>query len=369
MKICLDIQSAVSQRAGVGRYTYSLAAELSSIAKNCTLEFFYFDFQGKADFPFSGSQKAITWCPGRLAQLAWKTIGWPPFDFFAGKADLYHFPNFILPPIHSGKSVATIHDMTFKRYPDYVEEKNRQYLESKIADTINRADAIITVSEFSAKETVELLGVDSCRVFPILNGISDNFRKVPEKECNQVLKKMGITKPFLLFVGTVEPRKNLPFLIETFEKLSEFDGQLVIAGAAGWKYEPIFKRITSSSRARDIVHIQHAGDKKLMTLYSSASALVFPSFYEGFGFPPLEAMACECPVISSTGGSLPETVRDAGILIDDFEVEQWLNQIRRVLEDSDLVADLREKGLAHIKRFTWNNAARETFDVYRKVLS
>jgi glycosyltransferase involved in cell wall biosynthesis len=367
----MDIQSSVSQRAGVGRYTCALASELDKIVEPGILKLFYFDFQGKAECPArtNAVTRRVTWCPGRIAQLAWKTAGWPPFELFAGKADVYHFPNFILPPLRSGKAVSTIHDMTFKRFPEYTEEKNRKYLEARIKDTVERSEAVIAVSKFSAAEIVDLLEIEDSRVYPIHNGISNRFRRVDEEQAAPVLQALGITKPYLLFVGTLEPRKNIPFLVKTFENLRDFDGQLVLAGGLGWKYEPILAAINSSSRRDDIVHLHHADDVQLMALYSGASVFVFPSFYEGFGFPPLEAMACGTPVVSSTGGSLPEILADAAMLVDGFEVEEWTAALNRVLSDTALAGSLRNAGRKRSAEFTWETTAARTLEVYRKVAS
>ncbi len=370
MKICIDIQSSVSQRAGVGRYTCALASELDKLVKDDIIELFYFDFQGKAICPVRrGKTKVIRWCPGRAAQFLWKTFNWPPFNMFAGKADVYHFPNFILPPLNTGKTVATIHDVAFKRHPQYVEDRNRRYLDSRIQNTASRADAIITVSEFSASEITELLGIEPDRIFPVHNGISEKFHPVPAEQARPVLEELSITSPYLLFVGTVEPRKNIPLLIEVFEALTDFDGKLVIAGSLGWKYESIVARMRSSSRKEDIIHLRHVDDRHLPSLYSQASALVFPSFYEGFGFPPLESMACGTPVISSSGGSLPEVVANAALLLETFETEAWREAVRRVLYDTGIAAELRRKGIQQAGKFTWEKAALQTLQVYRKVAS
>ncbi len=366
----MDIQSSVTQRAGVGRYTCALASELDKLVNGDILELFYFDFQGKAICPVtSATTKAIRWCPGRAAQFLWKTFNWPPFDVFAGKADVYHFPNFILPPLRKGKTVATIHDVAFKRYPQYVEERNRRYLESKIQDTAARADAIITVSKFSASEITECLGIKPDRIFPVHNGISGKFHPVSAEQAAPVLEELSITGPYLLFVGTVEPRKNISLLIDVFEAISDFQGKLVIAGSLGWKYESIVEAMRSSSRKEDIIHLQHVGDGQLPALYSQASALVFPSFYEGFGFPPLESMACGTPVVSSSAGSLPEIVADAALLVESFETEEWREAVRSVLYDTGISGELRRKGLEQAARFSWKNAASQILQIYREVAS
>jgi glycosyltransferase involved in cell wall biosynthesis len=369
MKICLDVQSAVVQRAGVGRYTKVLAQHLGRVAPDDEFVFPYFDFKRQGE-PFevaAGAWRPIHWCPGRLVQAAWKSTGFPPYEWFAGPADVYHFPNFAIPPMRKGTAVVTVHDLAFMRYPEFAEDRNVRYLNATMPKTISRAAALITVSEFSAREIVELLDVPRNRIYVVYHGISDTFAACEPAAMQSVLASYGIDRPYILTVGTVEPRKNLPFLIDRFEQLTDFDGCLVIAGGRGWKYEPIFERIRNSPRQADIRYVEYVDDTRLPALYTGAQAFVLPSLYEGFGFPPLEAMACGTPVVSSAGGSLAEVLGHAAIVLDTFEPDRWNDALRRVISDSALREDLRAKGRAHAATFTWESAARATHAVYRQV--
>jgi len=367
MRICLDIQSAVSQRAGVGRYTRKLAEQLGRLAQDDVFRLFYFDFQKKGE-PFEApgaEQRAVRWCPGRIAQLAWKTIGWPPFNWFSGEADLYHFPNFILPPLGKGKTVVTIHDMSFLRYPQFAEPKNQRYLSARIRSTVQRADAILTDSSFSAGEIEALLSVDASRIHAVHLGIDPSFCRPGKDRIRATLDRFGIDRPYLLSVGTIEPRKNLPFLVDVFERLAEFDGLLVLAGMPGWRCDPIFERLRNSSRSNSIRYLRYVPDEDLPALYSGAEAFLVSSHYEGFGFPPLEATACGTPVLSSTGGSLPEVLGSAAKLLPEFEAEQWANEIRHVLQDSALRERMLDAGLQQARSYDWATTAARTWDVYR----
>jgi len=368
MKVCFDVQSAITQRAGVGRYARVLAENLAAL-DDLDLVLFFFDFKRRGElFPAANARfKRIPWCPGRLANLAWKTVGRPPFNFFSGPADVYHFPNFILPPLSRGKSVVTIHDMSFMRFPEFAEQRNLKYLSARISDTANRCDAIITDSRFSAAEIAEFVHVDPSRIFPIHLGISPGFSPIPPEKSAPLLQELGIDRPYILTVGTLEPRKNIPFLVGTFEQLTGFDGLLVIAGMRGWKYEPILERIKSSSRARDIVYLDYVPDSHLAPLYSGAELLALTSFYEGFGFPPLEAMACGTPVISAATGSLPEVLGSAAVLVEGFDAETWRGQIDRLLADTQLRETQVARGTEHAAGFTWLETARQTVEVYQKV--
>ncbi len=369
MKVCIDIQSAITQRAGVGRYTREIVQHLSQVAPDDNFLLPYFDFKGDAtpiDIP-NAEQKPIRWCPGRIAQLAWKTIKWPPYDMFAGDADVYHFPNFIIPPLRNKKSVVTIHDMSFVPYPHFAEARNVSYLNHHIKDTVKRADAIITVSRFSASEICNYLGVAEDRVFAIHHGISDTFASPDTTTTARVLSECRLDKPYLLTVGTVEPRKNIPLLVEIFEKLEDFDGELVIAGGLGWKYEPIMERIKNSPRAKSIRCLGYTADDKLPALYSGASAFMVTSHYEGFGFPPVEAMACGTPVVSSTGGSLAEVLGEGAELVDSSLAEAWVEPVRKVLGDSAYREELIQRGFKKAASYRWADAAKKTMDVYRQV--
>jgi glycosyltransferase involved in cell wall biosynthesis len=368
MRITLDIQSALAQRAGVGRYTRMLAEHLPPLAGADELCLFYFDFKRRGcDFaPPGTAQRSVRWLPGRLAQGAWKTVRFPPFDWFAGGADIYHFPNFIRPPLWRGKSVATIHDAAFLRFPETIEKKNYAYLTKFIRDTVEKSDAIICVSSFTARELQDLLGAppDKLRVVP--SGLSPNHRRASADEIGRTRKRLQLDRPYLLSVGTLEPRKNYPFLISVFEQLG-FEGDLVIAGMKGWKTDGIFDRRNHSTHRERIRLLEYVDEKDLAPLYSGAELFVLPSLYEGFGFPPMEAMQCGTPVISAATGSLPEVLGDAALMITTFETDAWTAAINGLLGDSVRRQALIARGHAHAAAYTWQRAAQMTWDVYRSL--
>ncbi len=369
MRVCVDIQAAIAQRAGVGRYVKMLVEHLGADRRGDDLSLFYFDFQRKGmPFPVAGArERAVRWIPGRFVQQAWKRLNAPPFDWFAGAHDLYHFPNFIRPPLARGRSVVTIHDVSFLRHPGAAERRNLDYLTARIADTVRRADAILTDCVFVKQEICELLGAAPDRVFPVWLGLPDGFARPAPDTVDAYRRRAGLERPYLLMVSTLEPRKNIPFLVEVFERLTEFDGDLVLAGMKGWSFEPILQRMQASPRAARIRHLDYVDDADLPALYAGAAAFVFPSLYEGFGFPPLEAMACGTPVVSSTGGSLEEVVGEGACLLRDFDAEAWAGAVRRVLGDAAFRADLVRRGTVHARRFSWADTARRTWEVYRTV--
>jgi glycosyltransferase involved in cell wall biosynthesis len=365
VKVCIDIQAAIAQRAGVGRYTKLLVEHLGPLAGADELGLFYFDFKRNGSpFPVTNAQeRAVRWIPGRYVQQAWKRVGWPPFDAFSGPADLFHFPNFVRPPLRKGKSVVTIHDVSFLRYPETMEAKNYAFLSSQIQQTVERSDAIITDSRFVANEIHTLLKVPREKLFPIHLGLS-SLAPSSADALAAFKTSFGLAKPYLLHVGTIEPRKNHLFLIELFEQLDGFDGELVLAGMKGWKCEPIFERIRQSPAADRIRYIDYIPDEHLADLYSGAEALVFPSLYEGFGFPPLEAMLCGTPVIASTAGSLAEVLGDGACMVADYDIDAWKSAVAGVLGDPQ---PWIAAGGAKAATYNWSTTARETWDLYRKV--
>lgn len=369
MKVCVDIQSALAQRAGVGRYTKELVQHLGPLAAPDELLLFYFDFkrQGLSFRTPDAQQKDITCCPGRLAQKAWKSWGWPPFNWWSGRADVFHFPNFIIPPLTHGRPVVTIHDVSFLRFPEATEAKNLRYLTEQIRQTVSRAHRIITDSDFSAREISETLSVDPSLITAIPLGLTHKEHPPDEAAKRRVRAALDLTRPYLLFVGTLEPRKNIPFLIELFERMDAWDGDLVIAGMKGWKYEPIIARMESSSHRARIRYLEYVDEAWLDSLYAAAELFVFPSLYEGFGFPPLEAMKAGTPVLSSTAGSLPEVLGSAAAYVDTFDAEAWAQRAQRILADAPLRERMRAEGLQHVTRYHWEYTARRTWQVYREV--
>ena len=371
MKICLDIQSAIGQRAGVGRYALSLAAHLAAEARDGDeLAFFYFNFRRRQP-PFSAPNARFRTCrflPGALVQKAWTHLDWPPFDAFAGAHDLFHFPNFFIPPLRKGRAVVTIHDVSFLRFPEFAEARNQRYLERTIRQTVARADAILTDSRFSAGEIAALLDVPPGRVHAVHLGVAPHMRPPPPETVAATRRRLGLERPYLLTVGTLEPRKNIPFLADVFEQLAgAYPGDLVLAGAPGWKVEAILARLARSPAADRIRRLDYTAEADLPALYAGADCFLCASHYEGFGLPPVEALACGAPVVSSPGGSLREVLGESAILLDPVDPRLWADRIRELLENRPARQAAIAAGFAQAARYTWPKTARQTWEIYRKV--
>lgn len=357
----LFLQAAIGQRAGVGRYVHTLVPHLAEVRGGDALHGFYFDFRGKGS-PFPTSllpQTAIRWVPGALVQQAWKRLQFPPADLLAPQADVLHFPNFVIPPIRRRtRAVVSIHDASFLRFPETLEPKNLAYLRSQIPKTLQRAERILTISETIAAELREAFSLPAERVVATLLG-PPPLTASPDA---QVRKTFELERPFLLHVGTLEPRKNHAFLFQLMDALADQDLDLVLCGMEGWHVEPILAAMAAcKSRAR-IRQLRYVTDAQLAGLYQQAEALVFPSLYEGFGLPPVEAMQWGCPVMCSDGGSLPEVVGAGGCVLP-LSLEAWREAVPQVrAARARWIAAGRERAA----EFSWRRCAEETWQVYRE---
>lgn len=370
MLVNIDYQPAVAQRAGIGRYVRLLARHLPAfLAPDDRLRLFYFDFTRRAEAPESApNATARPWrlLPGAAVQQLWKR-GLPPrFDLIAGRADVHHFCNFVIPPIsESAKTVVTICDMSFMRHPECAEARNLAYLKARIGATIERADAIITISRFSAREIVEFFPAARGKVFPIHLGVDQTLASPGRDRIVETRKRLGLERPYILTVGTIEPRKNLEFLVDAFDGMKNQDVELVVVGRPGWSYEPILEKFRTAKKAARIRHLATIGDGDLAALYAGAELYATPSLYEGFGFTPLEAMLCGTPVISSAGGSLSEVLGDSAFIIRQFDLDAWSRSLDGLLGDKRVRGDLRRLGFARARKFRWEETARQTAEIYR----
>ena len=361
MNVALELQPCCGNRSGVGTYTYELARRLRD---GDGLEFCgnVFDFLGRRGYaqlletvPMPVRlQKSM---PYGVYRRIWHLLPLSYGSMFP-KADLHLFFNYIVPPRVSGAIVTTIHDMTYLRFPETMGQRNLQRIRRDIQSSVERSDRILTVSEFSKREITELLGVAPDRISVVYNAPSVAETEAP---FSQVKARYGIQGPYLLYVGTLEPRKNIVRLIHAFEQLKE-DGlphQLVLAGGMGWKTEEIQQTVSASSWGEQIVLTGYVSGEEKNALYRHADVFLFPSLYEGFGIPPLEAMRFDCPVVCSNAASLPEVVGEAGEYVDPMDVCSIAQGIWNVIYRAGYREELVEKGRRQSERFSWDRSARE----------
>ena len=305
-------------------------------------------------------------------QLAYETIYYPLAIGRAARrvdADLIHYPRQLVPPQPrtSQPTVVTVHDLLALRHPELFSPVISAHHRLLVPPLVRRANAVITNSQYSKDQVVETLQVPPDRVHVTHFGVDERFRPLPRDE-GALRERYGITKPYVLAVGTLEPRKNLKSLIRAFERLGEDRGghELVLVGGRGWRnaeFDALLAEVRSPVRLTGRVD-----DGELVRLLSGASCLAFPSLYEGFGFPPLEAMACGTPVITSNRASLPEVVGDAGVMVEPEDVDALRDALARVIGDQAFAEDLRARGLARRRLFTWERCAERTAQVYRAAL-
>ncbi|MCA1554253.1 MAG: glycosyltransferase family 4 protein, partial [Chloroflexi bacterium] len=256
----------------------------------------------------------------------------------------------------------------FMHFPHLLTRDSAAYY-GQVRRAVRSAERIITVSDATKRDVLALLDVDERKLSVIYEAADARFCPLAERApVEAVMQKHGLTAPFILFVGTIEPRKNLAVLLRALRQLLDqhVRVQFAIAGKRGWLSDDVFALI-AELRLQDEVRLLGAvPSEELVGLYNAALALVMPSLYEGFGLPPLEAMACGTPVIVSNISSLPEVVGDAGLCIPPDDPRAWTDAIQRMLDDGALRRELRAKGMTRARTFSWERAARETLAVYRK---
>jgi len=308
----------------------------------------------------------------RFWTILWHRLRLPlPIDLFMGSVDVFHSPDYLLPPLRGGKKLVTIHDLSFLRYPEGAEPSLRRYLNSAVPRSVERADLILADSESTRQDIVELLAVPMHKVEVLYPGVDGAFQRVEDPgKLSQVRERYALDSPFLLTVGTIEPLKNLVALLEAYAELkrgNRIEHRLVIAGGLGWRYEAIFSRVSELSLDESVSFLDYVPEEHLPALYSLADVLVFPSLYEGFGLPPLEAMACGTPVVTSDSSSLPEVVGDAGLMVLADDRDALAEAIRVVLEDSVLRQRLVKRGLSRAAQFTWQATGERLLSIYQRL--
>ena len=374
MRIGIDYTAAVRQGAGIGRYARSLVRGLAKVG----------DAHSYRLLIAGGAPRAAEeeWPRNfRLISLPlsdyWMTVLWQRLrvplwaDLFSGPVDLFHSPDFVLPPIRRAKTIVTVHDLSFLRYPECYEAAFREYLESAVPRSVNRADLVLADSESTRRDLIELLAVESDRVEVLYSGVDGRFHPIADEVfLARVRERYGLPERFILSVGTLQPRKNLERLIEAYARLADgidFEMRLVVAGGWGWLYESIFRRVEDLGLDGKVVFLGFFADDDLPALYNLADLFVFPSLYEGFGLPPLEAMACGVPVVSSNVSSLPEVVGGAAEMVDPLDVDGLAEAMLWVLSDGGLRAEMIRKGLARAGQFTWEAAVRVLLCIYERL--
>ena len=367
MKIAFDCSPLLNLKTGVEWYCYNLLEQFIRFSED---EFMLFSFTfkpGKPDFPKEWRARHMTSynfyapLPRPLIALFSKLLGKRAVWWLLPEADIAHFTNYTAFPVRGAKTVLTVHDLAFLRYPQTVRLKTVAILRACLRISLEFADAVITPSTSTKNDLVTFYNYPEEKITVVPLGLNHNVYK-PARDRNLIknFKLKHFQKKYILFLGTLEPRKNIVSLLEAYSFLCKkmsfnLAPDLVFAGGEGWKNRAFEKKYQSLDKTiRDKIRfLGYLPQEELPILYSGADVFVFPSLWEGFGLPPLEAMACGTPVVTSNVSSLPEVAGDAALLVDPGSPEQIAEAIYQILADEVLASKLKSAGLVQAAKFTW----------------
>ncbi len=372
--IAIDYTPAYEQGAGIGRLVRELVASLADVDSETAYKLFVSGVS-PAELPAAPAPnfawRSTRLSPQWLARI-WHRARMPlPVEVWTGYTDIFHATDFVLPPaLPRTKTIVTVHDLSFVRVPDAASPRLYDYLSRVVPRSVRAADRVIADSEATRLDLLELYGLDTSKVDVLLSGIRDSYYSASLDMT--IRKKYGMpNKPYLFAIGTIQPRKNYSRSIQTLAHLRDkgYDLDFVIAGGKGWLEDEMYQTIETTGMSDHVHLIGFADDADLPALYSGAECTLFPSLYEGFGFPVLESMACGTPVVTSNVSSLPEVAGDAALLVDPLSTEAITHAVQRILDDSTLRQTLIERGFRQAKKFTWERSARQLRQIYADVLS
>ena len=370
LRIAVDARLYDYQQAGIATYTRALLGEMPALAPD-------------VEFVVLRSRRAR----GRLAVAPnlterrlltpphhrWEQVSLPAETAVIGP-HLVHSPDFVPCFRRAWRAVVTVHDLAFLKFPEVMTPESHRYY-GQVGRGCRSADLVVVVSNNTARDVVELLQVPAEKIRVIYEAANPLYHPLQDDRAMAALRaRHGVRPGYLLFVSTIEPRKNLATVLQALARLHRAGAerlrglQLVVVGRPGWLYESTFRLVADLGLDGCVRFLGGATPEDLLLLYNGAAALVYPSLYEGFGLPPLEAMACGTPVLCADVASLPEVVGDAGSLLPPQAVEDWAAAIARVIQDEGLRLTLSQRGLARARQFSWRRAAQQTLAVYREAL-
>ncbi len=375
MRVVVDVSPAVNSKAGLGRYAATLVEHLRHTWVGEHLYLFYNRRHG-GTVPwnlstFPSRRVSLGYKPWRM--LVWLGhVGRIPFDrLLPSDTRLFHATEHLLLPLRHIPAVFTVHDLIFEKFPQYHKPLNLFYLKHTVPVFVRRSAAVITISQASKQDLISLYRVPAQKIHVIYEAPAPHFRPVPPENIAAIQRKYHLPPRYLLTVGTLEPRKNLVTLLRSFEKVyaSGLVDALVIVGQKGWLYEDFFNALENSSVRDRVILTGFVPDEDLPAVYAGALVFVFPSYYEGFGLPLLEAMAVGVPVVASSAPPLPEIGGDAALYASPDQCEEFVTQILAYLRDETLREEMRERGWRRARQFSWERTATQTAAVYAQVLA
>ena len=383
MRIGIDIRCLVDgKNTGVEEYTINILHRLFELDKKNTFVLFLNSWhEPKIDLTQFKKYKNVIVkqfrFPNKLLNFCFWYLRWPCIDKLIGGADIFFMPNINFMALSKKtKLVLTIHDLSFELFPETFSCKRRlwhHFINSR--NLCKRADKIIAVSDSSKKDIISNYGIDPNKIEKIYNSVAQDIEQLNrnDQKLIDVKEKYHLPFNFILYLGTVEPRKNIPAIVAAFDQLKSLNNpqldkfKLVIAGGKGWGTKKIFSKLHSAKYTRDIIFTSCITNEDKAAVYTLASLFVYPSFYEGFGIPVLEAMRCGVPVVASNVSALPEVIGDGGIMVDPDKPDEIYLAMKELLLNKQLYEQIKNKGMRQSIRFNWVTSARELLVVFSKI--
>lgn len=373
MNIAINTLSLYKTKAGMGRYIRELVNRLPALDPQHTY-YLYISQKNKKYFNFEEKNVVVKtlsrfWSVHFL-KLLWEQF-FLPFSLWKHDIQLYHSTGFTLPFFKQKKTkyVVTIADMTFFSHPEYHLWWKVLYFRYMIPRALKKADTIITISDNTKNDILKMTNIPPEKIKTIYLGVDRQFSPLNRSVCKKIGEKYNIKTPYILFVGMLEPRKNIIGLLHAYALLKDKKGhELVIVGKKGWKCDEIFDTVKELGLQTVVRFLGYVPDEDLPALYSAATCFVYPSFYEGFGIPILEAMACGCPVITSNNSSMKEIAGNAALLIDPANKEEIKEAMELILSHKKEQQRRRRAGLLQVKKFCWETMAKQTKELYASLL-
>lgn len=366
MRIGIDARLIYYRAGGIAAYTQRIIEALAAIDRQTD----YHILQSRKDSrrlqPGPNFSCASLWTPCHHRLEKWTLAA----ELMPLRLDILHSPDFIPPLWGARRFVITVHDLNFLHYPQFLTAESRRYYNGQIRRAVRQADHILADSEATRHDLVHMLGVPPEQITVHMLGVDPRFKPLPEEEIAAACQQLDLPRGFILFVGTFEPRKNIPGLLAAYRRLREecpSAPPLVLAGRRGWLADDLEAEVERLGLDSHIFWRENIPPALLPALYNAASLLATPSFYEGFGLPALEAMACGTPTLVANRGSLPEVVGDSGLLVNPDDPDAIAEGLRRLLTDSGLRERLRTTGLARAGQFTWKRTASIVHRVYQQI--
>ncbi|MFZ0546481.1 MAG: glycosyltransferase family 1 protein [Candidatus Promineifilaceae bacterium] len=369
MRVGIDCRLPYYQMGGISQYILQLLPALAVLDKENEYLIFHSRKDGRSYLPphAPNFRPVDLWTPCHHRLERWSLSA----ELLPYNLDIYHSPDFIPPQWGGKKQAITIHDLNFLYYPQFLTADSRRYYAGQIEWAVRRADHVSADSHHTRQDLIERLNVPAEQVTAVPLAANPVYsRPQLEGAVRETLADFNLPSGFLLFVGTLEPRKNVPLLLAAYHQLLQekvTDLPLVLVGRKGWLYDEIFDQIKQLDLEKQVRHLTGVNDDRLAHLYSAASLLALPSFYEGFGLPPLEAMHCGCPVIVSDRGSLPEIVGQAGIILPPERPEAWASAMTQLLTDEARRQEMIANGYIQAEKFSWQTAAAQTVEIYQNL--